>query len=168
MSARDLQTYGLIPEFLGRLPIISVLHPLSTADLVRILTEPKNALVKQYQAIFESYGCELRFTRKALDAIAEEGAKRGGGARGLRGIMEEVLGEGMFEIPGSVSGLPSTSVGSMLMCVVCTVLLGDGSHRQGQGACGVFLERAEVHVHQYGGGRGSGPGAGATTGAGGE
>ena len=103
LATSDLSNYGLIPEFLGRLPIISKLHPLSIPDLVRILTEPKNALIKQYQAMFESYGSELRFTKKALEAVAKEGLKRGGGARGLRGILEEVLGDAMFEIPGSVS-----------------------------------------------------------------
>lgn len=103
LVTRDLQTYGLIPEFLGRLPILSTLHPLSVPDLVRILTEPRNALAKQYQAIFEGYGCDLRFTHKALEAIAVSSNKRGGGARGLRGVLEEILGEAMFEIPGSVS-----------------------------------------------------------------
>jgi ATP-dependent Clp protease ATP-binding subunit ClpX len=103
LSTPDLAQYGLIPEFLGRLPIISTLHPLSISDLVRILTEPKNALIKQYQATFESYGSELLFTKKALDAVAQEGLKRGGGARGLRGVLEEILGDAMFEVPGSVS-----------------------------------------------------------------
>ncbi|ORX34931.1 P-loop containing nucleoside triphosphate hydrolase protein [Kockovaella imperatae] len=97
----DLTSYGLIPEFLGRLPIISTLHPLSNSDLVRILTEPKNALLKQYQAIFESYGAELKFTRKGIEAVAAEGSKRGGGARGLRGVLEEILGDAMFEVPGT-------------------------------------------------------------------
>lgn len=102
LATPDLTQYGLIPEFLGRLPIISTLHPLSVHDLVRILTEPKNALVKQYQAMFEAYGSELIFTRKALEAVATEGLKRGGGARGLRGVLEEVLGDAMFEVPSSV------------------------------------------------------------------
>ena len=108
LSTPDLTQYGLIPEFLGRLPIITTLHPLSVADLVRILVEPRNALIKQYQAIFESYGSELRFTRRALDAVAEEGLRRGGGARGLRGVLEEVLADAMFEVPGSVSGFESS------------------------------------------------------------
>lgn len=103
LSTPDLTQYGLIPEFLGRLPIISTLHPLSVDDLVRILTEPKNALIKQYQATFESYGSELAFTHKAMEAIANEGLRRGGGARGLRGVLEEVLSDAMFEVPGSVS-----------------------------------------------------------------
>lgn len=66
--------------------------------------EPKNALVKQYQAMFERYGSELRFTRKAVQEVAREGLDRGGGARGLRGVLEEVLVDAMFEVPGSVSG----------------------------------------------------------------
>lgn len=103
LATPDLTQYGLIPEFLGRLPIISTLHALSVADLVRILIEPKNALIKQYQATFEAYGSELRFTHKALEAIAMVGLKRGGGARGLRGVLEEVLGDAMFEVPSSVS-----------------------------------------------------------------
>ena len=102
LATTDLTTYGLIPEFLGRLPVISTLHPLSIPDLVRILTEPKNALIKQYHAIFDSYGTELRLTRKALEAIAQEGSSRGGGARGLRGVLEQVLGDAMFEVPGTV------------------------------------------------------------------
>lgn len=102
LSTPDLTQYGLIPEFLGRLPIISTLHSLFVDDLVRILTEPKNALIKQYQATFESYGSELAFTQRALEAIASEGLKRGGGARGLRGVLEEILSDAMFEVPGSV------------------------------------------------------------------
>ncbi len=102
LATPDLTSYGLIPEFLGRLPILSTLHPLSIPDLLRILTEPRNSLVKQYMSIFASYGSELRFTRKALEAVAKEGLARGGGARGLRGVLEEVLGDAMFEVPGSV------------------------------------------------------------------
>ncbi|KAK4686844.1 ATP-dependent Clp protease ATP-binding subunit ClpX, partial [Tremellales sp. Uapishka_1] len=97
----DLSTYGLIPEFLGRLPILSTLHPLSISDLVRILVEPKNALIKQYEYMFEKYGSELRFTKSAIEEIAKLGLERGGGARGLRGFMEGLLTEAMFEVPGS-------------------------------------------------------------------
>jgi ATP-dependent Clp protease ATP-binding subunit ClpX len=103
LSSPDLQQYGLIPEFLGRLPILSTLHPLSTDDLIRILMEPKNALIKQYTTIFERYGSELKFTEKALQAVANVGLERGGGARGLRGVLEEILGDAMFEVPASVS-----------------------------------------------------------------
>lgn len=98
-----MKDYGLIPEFLGRLPVVSSLHALEVEDLVRILTEPRNALIKQYQALFRRYGSELVFTRRALQAIAQEGLDRGGGARGLRGVLEEILVDAMFEVPGSVS-----------------------------------------------------------------
>ncbi|KAL1408925.1 ATP-binding protein [Vanrija albida] len=100
-STTDLKDYGLIPEFLGRLPVLSVLHPLANADLIRILTEPRNALIKQYKALFKAYGSELHFTHRALEAIAQEGLDRGGGARGLRGVLEEMLVDAMFEVPGS-------------------------------------------------------------------
>lgn len=99
----DLQTYGLIPEFLGRLPILTTLSPLSLSDLVRILTEPRNALIKQYTALFDKYGSELGFTQKAIREVAVQGEQKGGGARGLRGVLEGVLGDAMFEVPGSVS-----------------------------------------------------------------
>lgn len=102
LSTVDLTTYGLIPEFLGRLPILSTLHPLSIDDMVRILAEPNNALLKQYIKLFENYGSELCFTDKAVREIAREGLDRGGGARGLRGVLEEVLLDAMFEVPGSV------------------------------------------------------------------
>ena len=103
LTTADLATYGLIPEFLGRLPVLSTLHPLSTEDLVRILSEPRNALIKQYQASFEKMGSELQFTDSAIRQIAKTGLERGGGARGLRGIMEEILLDAMFEVPDSVS-----------------------------------------------------------------
>ncbi|OCF30794.1 ATP-dependent Clp protease ATP-binding subunit ClpX [Kwoniella heveanensis BCC8398] len=101
LSTQDLSSYGLIPEFLGRLPVLSVLHPLSIDDLIRILVEPRNALIKQYMAIFERYGSSLKFTKKAVREIAKEGLERGGGARGLRGVLEETLVDAMFEVPGS-------------------------------------------------------------------
>jgi len=95
----DLLKYGLIPEFVGRLPVIAAFHGLSENDLVRILTEPKNALVKQYKRFFEFDGVELKFTDGALRAIARQAMKRATGARGLRAIMEEVLLEVMYELP---------------------------------------------------------------------
>ncbi|WWC85459.1 ATP-dependent Clp protease, ATP-binding subunit ClpX [Kwoniella dendrophila CBS 6074] len=101
LSTPDLTTYGLIPEFLGRLPVISILSPLTLEDMIRILVEPRNALIKQYQSLFEKYGSQLRFTEKAIRELAKEGLNRGGGARGLRSIMEEVLADSMFEVPGS-------------------------------------------------------------------
>ncbi len=99
----DLLKYGLIPEFVGRLPVIAVLNELDEAALVRILQEPKNALVKQYQRFFEFEKVKLRFTPDALTAIAKEALKRMSGARGLRGIMEEIMLEIMYELPSQSS-----------------------------------------------------------------
>ncbi len=95
----DLLGYGLIPEFIGRLPVIATVDDLDTEDLIRVLTEPKNALVKQYAKFFEMDGVELLITTEALRAIAEQAMKRGTGARGLRAIMEEVLLDTMYELP---------------------------------------------------------------------
>ncbi len=95
----DLVKYGLIPELVGRLPIITMLNELDEASLVKILTEPKNALVKQYQALFEIDKIKLEFQPEALSAIAKKAIESGTGARGLRGIMERVLGKLMFELP---------------------------------------------------------------------
>ena len=95
----DLIKFGLIPEFLGRLPVVATLHELSEETLVRILTEPKNALVKQYQKLFEMESVNLRFTDSALTAIAQEAVKRKSGARGLRAIMESSMLSIMYEIP---------------------------------------------------------------------
>jgi ATP-dependent Clp protease ATP-binding subunit ClpX len=95
----DLIGYGLIPEFIGRLPVMTTVADLDKESLVRVLTEPKNAIVKQYERFFEMDGVELVITEGALDAIAEQAMKRGTGARGLRAIMEEVLLDTMYELP---------------------------------------------------------------------
>ncbi len=95
----DLIKFGLIPEFVGRLPVISAVHNLDREALVRILTEPKNALVKQYQKFFEFDGVELQFSDDALEAVAGQAILRSTGARGLRAILEEVLLNVMYEIP---------------------------------------------------------------------
>ena len=95
----DLLGYGLIPEFIGRLPVITTVDDLDVEDLVHVLTEPKNALVKQYAKFFEMDGVELVITEGALRAIAEQAMTRGTGARGLRAIMEEVLLDTMYELP---------------------------------------------------------------------
>jgi ATP-dependent Clp protease ATP-binding subunit ClpX len=95
----DLLKYGLIPEFVGRLPVIATLSNLSEEDLVRILTEPKNSLVKQYKKIFAMDDVELTFKKDALKAISEMALIRKTGARGLRSIMEEIMLEVMYEIP---------------------------------------------------------------------
>ncbi|GAA1282724.1 ATP-dependent Clp protease ATP-binding subunit ClpX [Saccharothrix xinjiangensis] len=95
----DLIKFGLIPEFIGRLPMVASVTNLDKESLVRILTEPKNALVKQYQKLFEMDGVELEFTRTAMEAVADQAILRGTGARGLRAIMEEVLLPVMYDIP---------------------------------------------------------------------
>jgi ATP-dependent Clp protease ATP-binding subunit ClpX len=95
----DLLKFGLIPEFIGRLPVIGAVHNLDQAALMRILVEPKNALVRQYQKFFHFDDVELIFTDDALDAVADEALKRGTGARGLRAILEDVLLEVMYELP---------------------------------------------------------------------
>lgn len=95
----DLLGYGLIPEFMGRLPVVSVLDELSEEDLVRILSEPRNALVKQYQKLFEFENVKLKFTDGALSAIARETIKRKTGARGLRAIIENSMLDTMYELP---------------------------------------------------------------------
>src|SRR5690348_15604695 len=95
----DLMKFGLIPEFIGRLPVITSVRPLDRDALVQILTEPKNALVRQYRKLFELDNVELEFDDSALQAIADQAVMRGTGARGLRAIMEEVLLSVMYEVP---------------------------------------------------------------------
>ncbi|TEB16484.1 ATP-dependent Clp protease ATP-binding subunit ClpX [Pelotomaculum sp. FP] len=95
----DLLKYGLIPEFVGRLPIIVTLDALDEDALIRILTEPRNALVKQYEKLFDLDGVALEFAQDALTAVAEEALKRNTGARGLRSILEEVMLDVMYDIP---------------------------------------------------------------------
>ncbi|MBV9851788.1 MAG: ATP-dependent Clp protease ATP-binding subunit ClpX, partial [Armatimonadetes bacterium] len=95
----DLLKYGLIPEFIGRLPVVTTLRALDHDALVQILTQPKNALVRQYAKFFEYDGVDLQFTEDALHAIAEEAIKRSTGARALRTIIEEVMRDIMYEIP---------------------------------------------------------------------
>jgi len=97
----DLNKFGLIPEFIGRLPVMTTLSSLDDAALIQILTEPKNALVRQYKRYFEMDGVALEFTEDALTAIAEEAIARGTGARALRAIIEEVMLDVMYEVPSS-------------------------------------------------------------------
>jgi ATP-dependent Clp protease ATP-binding subunit ClpX len=101
IEPEDLRRFGLIPEFIGRFPVIASLEPLTVEVLVQILTEPKNALVKQYQKLFQYENVQLEFTSGALNTIAEKALKRGTGARGLRGVMEHLLRRSMYEIPSS-------------------------------------------------------------------
>ncbi len=100
IEPEDLMKYGLIPEFIGRLPVIATLEDLDEEALVQILTEPRNALVKQYQRLFQMDGVELVFTDDAVKGIAHRAIERQTGARGLRSIMEKILMETMFDLPG--------------------------------------------------------------------
>ncbi|MDO4918449.1 ATP-dependent Clp protease ATP-binding subunit ClpX [Kocuria sp.] len=100
VQPEDLLKFGLIPEFIGRLPVVTTLSKLSVPDMVRILTEPRNALVKQYRKLFQLDGVELTFDPQALEAIARLALERGTGARGLRAILEDILMPVMFDLPG--------------------------------------------------------------------
>ena len=100
VQPEDLLSFGLIPEFIGRLPVLSSLEPLTEEDLLRILVEPKNSLIRQYSKLLSLDGVELTVTRDGLQAIAAAAIKRGTGARGLRSIFEEIMLEIMFDIPG--------------------------------------------------------------------
>jgi ATP-dependent Clp protease ATP-binding subunit ClpX len=103
VETQDLIKFGLIPEFIGRLPVVSTLNHLTVSDLVHILTEPKNALVKQYKKMFQLENVELEFEREALENIAEEAIKKCSGARGLRAIIEGILLDAMYNIPSDSS-----------------------------------------------------------------
>jgi len=95
----DLVQYGMIPELVGRVPVITSLRPLGVKTLIRILTEPKNALIRQYQRFFEMEGCELEFTSEALHLLAEKAIQRDTGARALRGVMEDIMLDVMYRLP---------------------------------------------------------------------
>jgi len=99
LETDDLLKFGLIPEFIGRLPVVATLTDLSQEALIQILTEPKNALVKQYEKLFQMEGVDLKFTDEALRTIADLAGERGTGARGLRSILESILLDTMFELP---------------------------------------------------------------------
>jgi ATP-dependent Clp protease ATP-binding subunit ClpX len=99
VEPEDLIGYGLIPEFVGRLPVVAILEELDEQALMRILTEPKNALVKQYQRLFEMEGCQLELRDDSLRLIAHKAMERKTGARGLRTIMEQVLLDIMYDLP---------------------------------------------------------------------
>ncbi|MGL4419073.1 MAG: AAA family ATPase, partial [Gemmataceae bacterium] len=99
VTSDDMVEFGMIPEFVGRLPVLAPLDPLDEDALIRILTEPKNALVRQYQKLFEMEGAEVEFEASALKEIAKLAKQRDTGARGLRSIVEDVMTEVMFELP---------------------------------------------------------------------
>ena len=99
VTSDDLLGFGMIPEFIGRLPVLAPLDPLDEEALVRILTEPRNALIRQYKKLFEMEGADLEFTPSALQLIAKMAKERDTGARGLRSIVEEVMTDIMFDLP---------------------------------------------------------------------
>ncbi len=99
VEPEDMIKYGLIPEFVGRLPVVGTLHELDKAALIQILTQPRNAITRQYQRLFEYENVKLRFTEDALDAIAESALKRKIGARGLRMIIEDLMLDLMYTLP---------------------------------------------------------------------
>jgi ATP-dependent Clp protease ATP-binding subunit ClpX len=101
ITARDLRSYGLIPELIGRLPVLTYLDPLDKGTLKQILTEPKNALTKQYKKLFAMEGIDLQFTHQALDYIVDKAIEFKLGARGLRSICEAIINDAMFELPSS-------------------------------------------------------------------
>ena len=100
VEPEDLLKFGLIPEFVGRLPVIATLEDLDEEALVEILTKPKNALVKQFQKLFEMEDVQLTFSDDAMESIAKKAIKRKTGARGLRSILEDILLDPMFDLPG--------------------------------------------------------------------
>jgi ATP-dependent Clp protease ATP-binding subunit ClpX len=104
VQTEDILEFGMIPELVGRLPVVSALQPLDHAGLVKVLTEPKNALLRQYKTLFEMEDSHLEFTDTALHAIAEKALKKGTGARGLRSIVEEAMLEIMYELPDQPKG----------------------------------------------------------------
>ena len=104
VQSEDILQFGLIPELIGRLPVVSYLQPLDEAGLVEVMTEPKNSLIKQYQALFAMEGCELKFTDEALRSVARKSLDKGVGARGLRGILEEVMLDIMYDLPDQEDG----------------------------------------------------------------
>lgn len=108
VTSDDILQYGMIPEFVGRLPVVSALAPLDAPGLVQVLTEPKNALIKQFQALFNMEECELHFTERSLQAIARKAMDKSVGARGLRGIVESIMLDLMFDLPEQAKGTSFT------------------------------------------------------------
>ncbi len=104
VQTEDILQFGLIPELVGRLPVVSYLQPLDEPSLVRVMTEPKNSLIKQYRALFQMENCDLNFTDEALHFVAAKALEKGVGARGLRGILEEVMLDIMYDLPEQEEG----------------------------------------------------------------
>lgn len=108
VTSDDILQFGMIPEFVGRLPVVSALSPLDEAGLIQVLTEPKNALIKQFKALFNMEECELHFTERALQAVAKKAMDKSVGARGLRGIVEGIMLDVMFDLPEQAKGTSFT------------------------------------------------------------
>ena len=104
VTSDDILEFGLIPELVGRMPVVSALTPLDQEALVRVLTEPKNALIKQYESLFQMEDCDLNFTDKALNEVANQAIEKGTGARGLRSILEKIMLDIMFDLPDQKKG----------------------------------------------------------------
>lgn len=131
----DLRKFGLIPEFIGRFPVLAPLEPLDVDALIQVLTEPKNALVRQYQQLFAYEGVELKFEHDALAEIAQKAIERETGARGLRSIMEQILRKTMFDIP---------SLNDVEQCIVdADVVKGEGEIK--------LIKKAETKLRQQAG-----------------
>jgi ATP-dependent Clp protease ATP-binding subunit ClpX len=132
----DLRKFGLIPEFIGRFPVLAPLEALDVDSLIQVLTEPKNALVRQYQQLFAYEGVELKFEHDALVEIAKKAIERETGARGLRSIMEQILRKTMFDIP---------SVDDVEQCIV------DGEVVKGEGEIRLVRKEEETKLRQQAG-----------------
>ena len=104
VQTEDILQFGLIPELVGRLPVVSYLQPLNEEGLVRVMKEPKNALTRQYQALFKMENCEVEFTDGALHYVAQQALAKGVGARGLRGILEDIMLDIMYDLPEQEEG----------------------------------------------------------------
>ncbi|MFT4186908.1 MAG: ATP-dependent Clp protease ATP-binding subunit ClpX [Micrococcaceae bacterium] len=126
----DLTKFGLIPEFIGRLPIITTVKSLEKEDLLRILQEPKNALIKQYQKMFSMDGVSLEFTEEALEEIADLAIARGTGARGLRSIMEDILQTAMFEVPSTDNAVGVVVDDSVVKGEIDPIIITENSQNQ--------------------------------------
>jgi ATP-dependent Clp protease ATP-binding subunit ClpX len=111
VNHRDLIKYGMIPEFMGRIPVIAELDPLKNEDLIRILTEPKNSIIKQYKALFDLDGVDIIFETEFLQGVAERAVTEGTGARGLRAILEQALAPYMYLAPSKKGKIPLVSIG---------------------------------------------------------
>ena len=104
VTSDDILEFGLIPELVGRLPVTTALAPLDEAGLIRVLTEPKNALIRQFESLFQMENCDLKFTEGALKMIAAQALEKGTGARGLRSIIEKVMLDIMYDLPDKPKG----------------------------------------------------------------